>query len=239
MSDALEIDESSVFVKSRFRPRSAGWQAARTTSMFRRTAKTLKKILGVKVTVYNREAIPAKGPVVIVLNHESYLDPILLGAATPRNGAIMAKHDLWRTPVAPLLILRGDIAVVRHKKNKRNEAKLKGKNILAHEELLALYGGGRLQKLGESDNWFPGFAEMALEFNATIVVGRSNGTAQMLPMAQDRKKYGMKFFNRKVPLELIFSDPITPEDYQGMTVMEITDMCHGINKNLALPFCIC
>ncbi len=235
-TDTAGAIETSTFQKSQHRPRSMGRQAYYTTSMVRRTAKVSKHLLGLNVTVHNREAIPMEGPVVLVLNHESYLDPLVLGAVTPRNGAIMAKHDLWRNPfVAPLLISRGDIAVKRHKAEARDEAKQKGKNVLAHGGLLALFGAGHINRIGNDDDWKFGFAEMAVEFDATIVVGKLVGTGHMLPMAIDRKEYGMKVFDRRAPLEAIFSFPITEQVYRGMSVEAIKNMCRTIHHDLVVP----
>jgi 1-acyl-sn-glycerol-3-phosphate acyltransferase len=41
--------------------------------------------------------IPAAGPVIVVSNHESMLDPFLLGLATLRPIRYMAKSELWRS----------------------------------------------------------------------------------------------------------------------------------------------
>lgn len=52
--------------------------------------------LSSQTKVINREAVPLKGPLLIVSNHVSYLDPVLLGAFIPRRTACLAKEELFK-----------------------------------------------------------------------------------------------------------------------------------------------
>ena len=50
-----------------------------------------------RVELRDTEKMPAAGPVILVANHESMIDPWLLGLATPRPIRYMAKAELWRS----------------------------------------------------------------------------------------------------------------------------------------------
>ena len=50
-----------------------------------------------RVELRGVERIPAEGPVILVANHESMIDPWLLGLATPRPIRYMAKAELCGT----------------------------------------------------------------------------------------------------------------------------------------------
>ena len=52
------------------------------------------------------EHVPAKGPVLLVANHQSFLDPPLVGAALPRQLTFMAKAELFDVPLFGGLIRR-------------------------------------------------------------------------------------------------------------------------------------
>ena len=52
------------------------------------------------------EHVPAKGPVLLVANHASFLDPPLVGAALPRQLTFMAKAELFDVPLFGGLIRR-------------------------------------------------------------------------------------------------------------------------------------
>ncbi len=45
------------------------------------------------------ENFPSEGPVIVVANHVSYWDPVLIGSALPRQVFFMAKKELFAIPV--------------------------------------------------------------------------------------------------------------------------------------------
>jgi 1-acyl-sn-glycerol-3-phosphate acyltransferase len=57
--------------------------------------------------------IPARGPVLLVANHSSFLDPPLVGGVSPRPLSFMAKEELFRVPLLGPLIRRLNARPVR------------------------------------------------------------------------------------------------------------------------------
>jgi len=57
-----------------------------------------------KIEVTGSERIPASGPAVVAGNHESQVDPFIMGIATPRVVHYMAKEELFRNPVKKRLM---------------------------------------------------------------------------------------------------------------------------------------
>src|SRR6185369_16724706 len=49
--------------------------------------------------VRDDERIPATGPAIVVCNHVSFIDPVLLMAASPRPIAFIMDHQIFRTPL--------------------------------------------------------------------------------------------------------------------------------------------
>jgi 1-acyl-sn-glycerol-3-phosphate acyltransferase len=59
-------------------------------SGYRPLARTLYRM-----EIAGTERIPSAGPCILVANHESIVDPFVLGLATPRIVRYMAKAELW------------------------------------------------------------------------------------------------------------------------------------------------
>ena len=57
-----------------------------------------------RLEAVGRELVPATGPVLIVSNHVSVLDPPLVGGSVPRPVYFMAKAELFRIPLFGRLI---------------------------------------------------------------------------------------------------------------------------------------
>lgn len=53
----------------------------------------------IRLRVAGVENIPPTGPVILVSNHQSYMDPVIIGCANPRKPVIyMARESLFRNP---------------------------------------------------------------------------------------------------------------------------------------------
>jgi 1-acyl-sn-glycerol-3-phosphate acyltransferase len=226
--------------KSRRRPRSMGWQARIITLIIRWWAIFFKKRLHLDITVHNKQAFP-QGPIIVVGNHTSMADPFIWGAIIPRNGAVMAKHDLWWNPVtAPIMLLRGDIPVKRKSDQGRARAWNKGMNILLHGGVLGLYPSAGISLIGRDLPWRKGFAEMALhpdlaEQRVTIIAIKMDGVADLVPPKPDRKARGGKRLNRGAKVTAIFSDPIMYDTYKSMSPTELTLYVRDLHDALELP----
>jgi 1-acyl-sn-glycerol-3-phosphate acyltransferase len=57
-----------------------------------------------RMRVHGGDNVPKHGPVIVACNHISYLDPPVLGTASPRRLSYMAKQELFKIPVLGTLI---------------------------------------------------------------------------------------------------------------------------------------
>lgn len=65
------------------------------------------RALGLRVDVQGAEHVPASGPVILVSNHVSYLDFLLVGlAARGRRVRFLARYDVWGNPVVGAVMER-------------------------------------------------------------------------------------------------------------------------------------
>ena len=69
-----------------------------------------------RLEVSGLEALPAEGPCLLVGNHDSYWDPVVVGVAALRRRQVkaLAKKELWGTPgLGPVLNGMGQIPIDR------------------------------------------------------------------------------------------------------------------------------
>jgi 1-acyl-sn-glycerol-3-phosphate acyltransferase len=115
------------------------------------------------------EHLPRSGPVLIVCNHVSVADPIvLMAAARPRRTSMMAKAELFRGRVAgwylrcvrafPVRRGRADIAAVRH-----------AIRLLEAGECVVVFPEGKVSRSGMMRRGHPGAGMFALRPAVTVV----------------------------------------------------------------------
>jgi len=127
----------------------------------------------------NGQRLPVDGPVLIVANHASYLDPVVIGLAARRPVRFMAKEQLFKIFGLGWIISRLYAFPVKRDVFDRRAI---------HTALLALSEGGVVgifpqgtrQKDGVTEA-FPGAAMIAYKSGATVVPAAISGTEKIMP----------------------------------------------------------
>ena len=126
------------------------------------------------------EHIPSSGPALIVSNHQSILDPPLIGGAARRQIYFLAKAELFRIPLFGSLIRALHARPVRREGSDpralRTAAQLleEGKALLVFPEGTRSLDG----RLGEAK---PGVGMLAVTSGAPVVPAYVSGTLEALP----------------------------------------------------------
>jgi 1-acyl-sn-glycerol-3-phosphate acyltransferase len=122
------------------------------------------------------EHVPARGPAIVVANHESVLDPFVLGSAISRELHFLAKAELWRhRPVAWGMDALGAIRIERGRGDR--DALAAVARVLEAGQAVAIFPQGAVRTTGP---WQRGAARLALGTGAPIVPVRLVGTAHAL-----------------------------------------------------------
>jgi 1-acyl-sn-glycerol-3-phosphate acyltransferase len=130
--------------------------------------------------VRGAEHIPSSGPALIVSNHQSILDPPLIGGAARRQIYFLAKAELFRVPLFGSLIRALHARPVRREGSDpralRTAALLleEGKALLVFPEGTRSLDG----RLGEGK---PGVGMLAVTSGAPVVPAYVSGTLEALP----------------------------------------------------------
>ena len=133
-----------------------------------------------RIEVRGKDNIPKTGPVILIANHRSYVDPIVMGLATyPRRICFMAKEELFSIPVLKTLI-RWLYAFPVKRGEADREALRTALKYLAEGDMIGGYPEGTRhpEQLGEFQT---GFAFLALKSKAEIIPMGISGTDRIKP----------------------------------------------------------
>lgn len=123
-----------------------------------------------RLEVLGRDLIPVGGPVIIVANHDSMLDPLaVIAACHPRRCVrFLAMAELWKNPLVRYVLKRmGHIPVERGGGGAR--AVREASRALERGEAVAIFPEGRLSR-GRQLRAHGGVAQLASEFPAAPIL---------------------------------------------------------------------
>jgi len=98
------------------------------------------------------ENIPEHGAAVLVSNHVSFVDPLVILAASPRPVRFVMDHRIFQTPVLSFIFRTGKaipIAPAKEDEKLLDEAYDRIAEALEHGELVAIFPEGRITDTGE------------------------------------------------------------------------------------------
>jgi len=133
---------------------------------------------GLRVT--GVEHVPATGPALLVSNHQSILDPPLIGGATPRQIFFLAKAELFRIPLFGRFIRALHARPVRREGSDPSALKTATRLLEEGRALLVFPEGTRSTdgRLGEAK---PGIGMLAVVSGAPVIPTYISGTLEALP----------------------------------------------------------
>jgi 1-acyl-sn-glycerol-3-phosphate acyltransferase len=127
--------------------------------------------------------IPARGPVLMVANHSSFLDPPLVGGMAPRPLSFMAKEELFRVPLLGPLIRRLNARPVR-REGADASALRTALRILQDGGVLLMFPEGTRGPEGTLREPKPGAGMLAVLSGAPVVPVLIQGSGRAWPRGQ-------------------------------------------------------
>jgi 1-acyl-sn-glycerol-3-phosphate acyltransferase len=150
-----------------------------------------------RLEVRGLEHVPADGPLVVVGNHESILDPFFVSAAIPRQIRYLAKSELWSVPLLPWWL--ASVEAIPIERGKSDVAAIASAlEALEAGEVVGLFPEGGVMREGP---WLRGAARMALATGTSILPVR---------LLETRKALGSRSFGFPRVAALI-GEPIAVE----------------------------
>jgi len=162
---------------------------------------------------YGVRNVPRRGGVLIVSNHQSYLDPILLAVKLPRPLSFFAKSELFENKffgafirsfnAFPVRQGEGDIGAVKETIRRLQEG-----------HALNVYPEGTRSPDGEIQPMLPGVGLMIRRAGVPVVPAAIFGSYEAWP-----PKRGVKIF-RPHPVRIVYGPPMELHHLKAGAIME-------------------
>lgn len=187
------------------------------TSILWNLTKSLCRIISTvcfDLKVYGTRNIPRRGGVLLVANHESYLDPVLVGVQISRPLFFLAKSELFENPVFgwfirslnafPVRQGEGDIGAVRETIRRLKEG-----------HMLNIFPEGSRSETGELGPIEPGIGLIIRRAGVPVVPVAVIGSFEAWP--RDRMLF------RSHPIRVLYGPPLRLDGMKSDQIVQIID----------------
>jgi 1-acyl-sn-glycerol-3-phosphate acyltransferase len=164
--------------------------------------------------VFGIKNVPRTGGALIVSNHQSFLDPALLGGRLPRPMSYMAKSELFENPVLSWLIRSlgafpvrqgaGDIRAIKETVHRLQEGRI-----------LNIFPEGSRTETGAIMPMEPGVALVVRKAGVPIVPAAIIGSYQAWPK-------GKRIFRRH-PIRIVYGPPLDVKGMKADPIIRLID----------------
>jgi 1-acyl-sn-glycerol-3-phosphate acyltransferase len=180
--------------------------------------------------VYNRHYVPNEGPLLIVSNHQSFYDPMLVGYGLAREVDYMARDTLFKNErfgkfirsVNAFPVKRGEADLAAIKETLRR---------LKDQRAVLLFPEGTRTLDGRISEFKTGVVLLAKKANCPIVPVVIDGAFDVWPRSSKRPKYFTS-------LGVMYGKPFSPEEVKSCTPEEFVKIVHqrmiGMQNELRL-----
>jgi 1-acyl-sn-glycerol-3-phosphate acyltransferase len=125
-----------------------------------------------RVRVSGMENIPGEGPVIVVSNHVSFVDPLILGGMIRRPVRFVMYHRIYGIPVLKFIFRTGKaIPVAGRSENPEilEQAWVNMHNVLDSGDVLGIFPEGGITRTGEIQPFKPGIEKLVSEKPVDVV----------------------------------------------------------------------
>ena len=187
-----------------------------------------------RVRVFGRKNVPTKGPVLLLSNHQSFLDPIFSQSTIWRNFYFIARQSLFEMKFLGPLI--NSLNTVSIKRDQADVAAMKTIiELLKKNRSVCLYPEGTRTSDGTIAEIKPGFGLLSRRSGAMVVPVVIEGAFECWPRNRKFPKLGR--------VAVSYGSPFTPEQikefgdrqFAKMLTERLRQMQNQLRKKLGKP----
>jgi len=144
----------------------------------------------VRISVSYADRVPEAGPVLLMMNHQSNLDPLIAGWATRRPVNMPGKAELFRVPILRWVI--GQLGCYPVDRDASDAGSLRRSlQVLRRGRVLAVFPEGTRTRTGEVGPFNPTLTRLAIREGAPVVALAIDGTGKILPPGRKLPRLGV------------------------------------------------
>ena len=148
------------------------------------------------------ENIPVQGPALLVINHQSFLDPMLVGVPLARPISFLARDSLFQVPILRWMLKHTYTMPVNRQSASSSSLRLAA-DRLKRGFLVGIFPEGTRSSDGKIGPLKPGFIALVRRADVPIIPVGIAGAGAALPRHS--------WFVRPKPCRVVFGDPIPAE----------------------------
>lgn len=181
----------------------------------RRWARLFLRLAGCPLTVEGESNLIRAGPLILVSNHASYLDAIVLMAVLPPTFLFVAKQELTRAPIIRTFIRRVGHLTVSRIDLRSVEDTERIKAALQTGWSVLIFPEGTFSRVRGLRSFRLGAFKVAAETATPVCPIALRGTREYL--------WPGRWIPRRGPIHLVIGDPIIPKGKEWREIVRLRD----------------
>jgi acyl carrier protein len=184
-------------------------------SALRGIVHSVLALTGIRVNVTGAENLP-KGNAVILFNHTSYMDAVIIAGVLPGTPAFVAKKEFETQPLAGAFMRRLGVAFVERFDASASLADADKISGMAKEgRLFVFFPEGTFTRRAGLLGFYMGAFKVAADANLAVVPGVLRGVRTLLR--------GDQWFPRRTTIEVVIEPPIQPAGTDFTAMLSLRD----------------
>lgn len=157
------------------------------------------------------ENLPKEGPGLILMNHQSFLDPLVTGVWLPRPVSFLARHDLFRVPVVGWVLRHTYVMPINRVKG--SSAAMRATiQRLEQGFLVGIFPEGARSENGEIGEIKPGFLAILRRIQVPVIPVGIAGTGKSMALGD--------FFPKPHRVRVVIGEPLDADEVERLSAKE-------------------